>query len=468
MFGDRFRPTNALASGLSRRALLVASGGLAAVTVAGRPASAATSTPAPQGAMRSFLIEGAHIVTMDAALGDIEQGDILVEDGRISAIGRNLGAQADFVIDGTGRVVLPGFIDTHTHMWNAIWKNVDAGYQALTDKMGSQYKPEDSYNAVKLCAFEMLNSGITTAHAWEHNIRTREHADAEIEALLSVGMRARYSYGYYHQIPNDQQADLEGMKLARDRWNGDLITVGFATRDLENDSGWPAATKDVRRVEWEFARREKIPITQHANVTAKAAEPYFDQAGPDLLLVHGYQWNDEAVWKRFADLGVKSSMVPHNAYGIPVPFAAMTKAGIVTALSFDDIGGTGQASFLRVLNYAALLDRWSGGSLTPRQILEAATIQGARALGIDSTTGSLTKGKLADLIVIDFDTLDMAPRTRSIHASIVNSASQAEVSYVSVGGKFAKFDGKMVVAEERGVITNAEATLVGLLERSKL
>src|SRR5262249_36650162 len=219
---------------VSRRDALIAGAG----AIAAQAIPFVAASPARSQAAGRFVLRGGYVMTLDPGIGDIADGDVLVADGRIAVVGKNLAATAADaeIIDARGMIVMPGLVDTHTHMWNAVWRTSPVAYIDNQVKLGPHYRPEDSYNAVRLCAAEMLNGGITTVHAWEHNCRTPAHVDAELTALKELGMRALYSYGCTHDIPNDKVSNLEDMLRARQQWQNDLITVGFAARGAGADA----------------------------------------------------------------------------------------------------------------------------------------------------------------------------------------------------------------------------------------
>lgn len=464
-----------LAKGWSRRGFLAAGASLGTVlTFASTPNTSLAQTAA-QGTgtdPKSFIIRGAYVITMDPELGDLADADVHVVGDKIVAIGKDIGAEADLVIEGAGKVVMPGFIDTHTHMWNAIWRNINVSYQQLTDKMGPHYRPEDFYNSVSLCALEMLSSGVTTVHGWEHNIRKPEHADAELQALKDTGIRARFSYGFHHHIANDEVADLQDMTRARDQWSDDLVTVGYASRVFDNDgvgpSGWPAANEEVRQKEWGFARAEGLPITYHVTWLTAQAEPYVEMAGPDLLLVHGYQWGED-VWRRLAEAGAKMSMSPYTSVGYraPIPFEAMKTAGIDISFSLDNLRATGIADTFREMHMAKSLTRFSGANINDRDLMEIATLGGAKAMDIDDVTGSLKPGKLADLIVVEVNKWNMQPMG-DIDRMLVHVARPEHVLHVAVGGRLVKRDGVLQGVNTAAVAHAANETLSYLLGKTVL
>lgn len=149
---------------------------------------------------REFLVRGGYALTMDPALGDFPRGDVHVRAGEIVAVGPDLVAPGAEVLDARDMIVLPGFVETHWHLWNTHLRGLvgdgpEHGYFAVVLRHGQVYTPEDAYRGVRLGLAEALDSGITTVHDWSHNIRGPEWADADLRALSDVGLRARFSYG---------------------------------------------------------------------------------------------------------------------------------------------------------------------------------------------------------------------------------------------------------------------------------
>ena len=147
------------------------------------------------------LIRGAYILTMDEELGTIRNSNIHIKGDRIIAVGRGLAADGAEVIDGTDCIVLPGFVDTHRHMWGAMLRGCacygDLGtyFHDVVFTYGADYTPDDTYASARFGLAEAVDAGITTLHAWEHNLQTRQHAEAAIAALRESGLRGRFSYG---------------------------------------------------------------------------------------------------------------------------------------------------------------------------------------------------------------------------------------------------------------------------------
>jgi 5-methylthioadenosine/S-adenosylhomocysteine deaminase len=459
---------NSVTRRTAAKALIAGAGAIAANTIPVIPAN-----PARSATGGNFVLRGGYVMTLDPTLGDIADGDVRVAGGKVTAVGKDLAGSNGEEIDARGMIVMPGLIDTHTHMWNAIWRTSPSAYIDNQVKLGPHYRPDDSYNAVRLCALEMLNGGITTVHAWEHNCRSPAHVDAELRALSELGIRTLYSYGYTHDIPNDKVSNLEDMLRARQQWQNDLITIGFASRvdgtDGSPASPWPFATPEVRKTEWEFARREGLPITHHVSGPKAQPEPYVALAGPDMLLVHGYHFPLD-VWKQLAKAGVRSSLSPYSAaasYRTPVPFKELAESGIQTSVSFDNMNRTGNADMFRMLMLAWTIEQLrTGAPPTFRRMLELATIDGAKALGLGDVTGSLTPGKSADLIMIRLGELNDTPMT-SPDRLVMWSVQPANVDTVMVAGNIVKRGGALKIADARQVAVNASNSMKYLLERAR-
>ena len=174
----------------------------------------------PQPERTEFVIRGAHVVTMDAQLGDIDGGDVHVRNGSIVAVGRNLQAPAAQEIDGSYTICMPGFVDTHWHMWTSLFRGYagstpERGYLQLRNRYGDKVLPKEVYHCVRVSLAEALNAGITTVHNWAHNMATPQHADETVDAHQSIPLRARFSYGAPHWLAADETMDLDEVARVR-------------------------------------------------------------------------------------------------------------------------------------------------------------------------------------------------------------------------------------------------------------
>jgi 5-methylthioadenosine/S-adenosylhomocysteine deaminase len=141
--------------------------------------------------VRELLLKGGYVVTVDNSIGDLPEADVLIQDDQIAAVGRNLSTfteDAD-VIDATGRLVIPGLVDTHRHVWQGAIggftpQMTGAGYDpAVLRGIAPQYSPEDIYAGTLWGALQALDAGITTVADWAHNLQSSEHADADLKGL---------------------------------------------------------------------------------------------------------------------------------------------------------------------------------------------------------------------------------------------------------------------------------------------
>lgn len=406
-----------------------------------------------------LVIRGARVVSMDRGVGDFGCGDVVVAGGVIQGVGEGLSAPAHFsVIEAEGRIVLPGLIDTHTHLWNGVWRSFagvggeGTDYGSLGVGMGPLFAPEDSFQAVLAGSLEMVNAGVTTVHNWSHNVTSPAHADAEIEAAIAAGIRTRFSYGYHWNLAHDELMDLDDVRRVRDQWSGGLVTVGLALRNDTSTATSPIAfpslsvPPELLKEEMRFARAEGIPLTMHIRNSGPAA--YFVDhgfVGPDNLIVHGYHWNEED-WRVLGQAGARVSVSPHTALlwnKTLVPLGDMLAHDVQVSISNDIMNASGTVDLFRTMQLLVINEALRSQTPLPwRRALELATIDGATALGLDAVTGSLTPGKRADLIMLDTDTLSLTPVFDPI-VTIVNSAGPGVVDTVLVDGEILKRHGKL-------------------------
>ncbi len=218
-----------------------------------------------------LLLRGGHVLTMDPALGDLPKGDVLIDGDAIATVAPQIDADAE-VLDASGKIVIPGFVDTHRHTWEAAIRGcapnatLDDYFVEVLDTFAPVYRPEDVYASNLAGALECLNAGITTLVDWSHINNTPEHPDAAIRGLQEAGIRAQYAYGsantsladYWYEskiaIPADDVRRVRETYFSSD---GGLLTMALATR------GPGFCIDDVVRAEWGLARELGIPITVH-------------------------------------------------------------------------------------------------------------------------------------------------------------------------------------------------------------
>ena len=269
---------------MSRRTMLKGATALGALVAASgellgqQPVSRSAAAPgAPLPPRRELVIRGASVLTMDPNLGDFETGDVHVRDGAIVAIGPRIELTNAQIMEGRGMICMPGFVDTHWHLWTSLFRpfvraDVNAlGYFPVSNRLGQLFTPEDSYRSVMLGIAEALSAGVTTVHNWAHNVRSPDHADAELSAMRDAGIRGRFAYGPAQGMPDDQPMDMAGVaRVKRDWMPGDgLLTLGICSRNIGAMSIGGATrgtlTIDMAKRDWGGARALGLPITLHTS-----------------------------------------------------------------------------------------------------------------------------------------------------------------------------------------------------------
>lgn len=430
------------------------------------------------------LIRGAHVLTMDPALGDLPQADIHVQGERIVAVGANLqtppaGAR---VIDGSERVVLPGFVDTHWHLWNSPLRALvrgdqgESGYFPVTLKVGPLFTPEDSYHAARLGLAEALLSGITTVHNWAHNVRSPDHADIELRAMAESGLRGRFSYGWGQDLALDRPMDLADLaRLRRSTLpGGGRLHLGAALRTpVPNPRG--AVPLEVLRREAAEVRALGLALTMHARPGIVSVLHAAGLLGPDLQLVHPQGIGpQEARWMAEAGTTMTCSPTIEMLYaqanrGV-IQFHELEEAGVHQSLSVDSSGASANGDFFACMRALLWSHKQRFGARVPlaaHRLLRLATLDGARDLGLDTLTGSITPGKQADLLIVRLADLNMAPVFDPAHA-LVYSGQPANIETVMVGGRILAQEGRLLRMDARQIVAQARRSVQALAERAGL
>jgi 5-methylthioadenosine/S-adenosylhomocysteine deaminase len=466
---------------ISRRSLLARGAAGALVAVADGPAAfAATATTAPP-LKQELLLERAAVVSMDPEVGVQTNCDIHIRNGAIVAIGPALHAPDAVVIDALHMIAMPGLIDAHNHLWNTMERSViresiqGKGYFPVTLALGQKYLPSDTYHSALLGAAELLSGGVTTVHSWSHNLITPEYANADMRALRDAGIRARFSYGSYQGGPPPEvPIDMAHIEQLANDWpahsNGGLITLGVASRSVAFSTRGPM-TIDTLKIEWAAARKLGLPLTIHAQIPGMMEN--LDKLGllaADVQLVHPCNWTPadvDAVAKTKAT-ACSAPTTDTRMYFGPIPLKDITKRDITLAMSLDTAGVTGSLDMfteIRALYASQNATYKAEDGMTPMQLLQIATINGAKALGIADRTGSLTVGKRADIILLRSDDLNMAPVSDPVEA-IVRCGRPYNVDTVIVDGAILRRNGKFTHLDQKQIVTNAVTAFNGVKARA--
>jgi len=446
--------------GLSRRQFICTTAGVAAASVIGVPrAEAAPGRP--------ILIKGGCVLSLDNAIGDFEQADVLIEGKKISAVKPNISAPNAQVIDASKCIVMPGFVDTHRHMWEGFLRNSlpDGSLldyiNLIQKKFGANFVPEDVYIANLLSTLGCIECGVTTVLDWSHIQNSPEHTDAAIKGLHESGVRSVFAYGY------PQTASGNWKEAPKNAFPGDIARLRkqyfnsddqLKTLFLASPGGAP---NDVAPL-WKAARDVGARITIHVGVGEFGRNAFLEKMHAieplksDTTYVHCCTLNDTE-WKLIKDSGGTISIAGYveklMGHGNP-PVQKAIDMGIRPSLSVDvetsvpnDFFNQMRSIFSQQKN--EVWERRLAGDknapkfLTVREALEFATVEGARANGLEKKIGSLTPGKEADIILLRTDRLNVMPMNNAVGA-VVTSMGPQNVDTVLIAGKVMKRNGQLV------------------------
>lgn len=422
------------------------------------------------------LIKGAAIVSMDAAIGELSKGDILIENDRIAAVAPHIDATDAEVIDATDMLVLPGLINGHLHTWQTALRGLAgdwtvAGYmQAMHRGLATLFRPEDIYIANLMGALNQINNGATTLVDWCHNNPTPEHSDAAVRGLEEAGIRALFLHG--SPKPNPKPGQKHFSEIPMPRAEVERFCKGrFASRDRLVNFGLAIlgpyySTYEVTRTDLDLAREFDLVASMHVGGGTPKVPGGFERLLDDgavdrhLSIVHG---NDIApdTLRRLADRGatftVTAEVELQMGYGDPVT-GIVGALGAPLAIGTDVEPAVGSDLFTcmrltlqheRNRSIVETLGRTGArpqqSPLSCRDALSWVTTGAARVAGLDHRIGSISPGKQADIILLRTDALNMIP-LRDLVVAAVMQASTANVDTVMIAGKLVKQGGRLLAA----------------------
>ncbi|ALS61609.1 amidohydrolase family protein [Pandoraea norimbergensis] len=435
----------------------------------------------PVAAGKRLLIKGAAIVSMDASVGDLARGDVLIEGDRIAVIGAELSGDAvegAEVIDASNMIAMPGFVDSHRHAWEGQLRRLDPNSPTLLDYLRSthfsvatHYRPEDMYVGNLLTALGALDAGITTLVDNSHNARSPAHSDASIDALQDAGIRAVYAPGKPLAGAWAQHWPQDLARLKQERFEDDNALVTMAMMSQWDRDTWAEARRLGLRIVTEFLGADM----------GKLLPELRDEGllGPDNIFNHCTGLTDEQ-WEILRETGVNVNVCPRSdaQYGLEEGLTVYQRAidhGIAPAISIDveasyggDMFGEMRAAYVMQRGLVQHR-RYQGDTSAPapvsvRSILETATINGARVAGLSHATGSLAPGKQADLVLIRADDINLYPSNNAI-GTIVHAAERSNVDTVIVGGRIRKSGGKLLGLDMQALKHATEASRTHLFAR---
>jgi 5-methylthioadenosine/S-adenosylhomocysteine deaminase len=471
----------------SRRGFLKSSAGFAAggaaVQVLSQAALAQPAATNPDAELarvqgrRRILLKGGVVLTLDPQLGDFARADVLIEDGKIREVRPNIAVSEETaaVVDAGNRIVLPGFIDTHHHFYQGILRNIltngllNPDYNRdVSNTLTAAYRPSDVYAGVLVTALGMIDAGTTAAVDTSQVSHTPEHSDAGIRALQESGLRAVYAYSRGAGPGTKYPQDIARLQETAFSSNDQLLTLALG------------GTLDAKI--FAVAREAGVPTVSHG-VNGNTERTLVELGRMGLL-----QPGDEYIhcthlsgiaWRLIRDTGGHVSLAPPiemaMGHGMPAIQDALDH-GIRPSLSSDVDVTMAQDPFTIMrsaftLQRLMVLQRTRNGELAPprlitcRDVLEFATIEGARCALLDRKIGTLTPGKEADIVMLRADRLNVWPLNNA-PGVVVNLMNPSNVETVFIAGKVKKWRGNLVGVDVARVLRLAEEARDGVLRRA--
>jgi cytosine/adenosine deaminase-related metal-dependent hydrolase len=407
-----------------------------------------------QGARR-ILIKGGVVLTLDRRIGDFAQADVLIEDGKIREVRPGIAVSGDAaaVIDAANRIVIPGFIDTHCHSYQGLLRGImpngllEPDYNRDVQRtLTPAYEPDDAYAGELVNALGMIDTGTTTIVDISQVSHSPEHSDASIRALQDAGIRAVFAFhrgaGPRARFPQDITRLQRTYFSTKDQLLTLALTVGL----------------DAKL--YAVAREAGVPAVLHL-VGKDLSAPLLELGRAGLLrpgdeYIHCLGLND-AAWRLIKDSGGRVSLCSQidmaMGHGTPTIQEALDH-GLRPSLSSDhgveiaqDFFTIMRSTFTFQRNQLFQRARNGETNLPPllgcRDLLEFATIEGARCANIESKVGTLTPGKEADILLLTADRLNVWPLNNA-PGVVVNLMNPGHVDTVLIAGKVKKWRGSLV------------------------
>jgi len=439
---------------------------------------------------QSILIRNGTIVTMDDR-SSIVRGDVLIRDGRIAEVAEKINASADETIDAKGCAVLPGFVQTHIHLCQTLFRGA-ADDLALIDWLKKRVWPmeaahtADSVRAsAQLGIAELIKGGTTCALTME----TVRHTEEVLRVVEETGFRATVGKCMMDkgddvpsQLHENTRASIDDSLALIQNWNGQAdgrIRCCFAPRFAIS------CTSELLSEVSQLAKKHGVMIHTHASEnkseceivereTGKRNVAYLDSlgiSGAHVVLAHCVHLATEEM----EDLARTQTNVAHCpssnlklGSGL-AQVAEMLARKIPVSLGADGAACNNRLDMFTEMRTAALLQKLAHGPevLPAARVLRMATIDGARALGLGQEIGSIETGKRADVIVVDLDRIHSSP-ARDLVSTLVYSAQPTDVQTAIIDGRVVMRAGELTTLNELSVIQDANREADALKERAKI
>src|ERR1041384_7277635 len=441
----------------------------------------------------SLLIKNACVVTLDAA-NNVYDGDVFVEQGRIAALGSPLSERAYHaaeVIDARGSVLLPGFVQTHVHLCQTLFRGA-ADDLALIDwlkkrvwPMEAAHTPESIFASAQLGIAELIKGGTTCALTME----TVRHTEEVLRVVEESGFRANVGKCMMDKgddVPSalreETHASIDESLRLISKWNGAAngrVRCCFAPRFAIS------CTRELLGEVSSLANLHGVTIHTHASenrneceiVERETGERNIDYlnslgiVGSHVVLAHCIHL-DNTEMETLASTKTNVAHCPSSNLTLGSGSARVTEMlarGIPVSLGADGAACNNRLDMFTEMRTAALLQKALHGPevLPAARALRMATIDGARAMRLDKEIGSIEAGKRADMIVVDVSELHAAP-TGDVVSALVYSGQASDVRATIIDGQLVMRDRKLLTLKEPTVIENANREVIALHERAGL
>jgi cytosine/adenosine deaminase-related metal-dependent hydrolase/ribose/xylose/arabinose/galactoside ABC-type transport system permease subunit len=428
------------------------------------------------------LIQGGTILSLDRDVGEFTTGDVLIEGDKILAVGPGLVNGDCEVIDASGMIVMPGFVDSHRHIWEGLLRNIgtDVPLEGRTSyisfilhKLAPAYRPEDAYVGNLVSAVGAINAGITTLLDWSHIQASPAHTDAVVQALKDSGLRAIFAYGFPWWGKWEERQPSWFVRAATEYFSSkdQMLTLALAAPGPE------FTDFEVARDHWKLARETGARITTHVGVGTYGQERKVQEMGeagllgPDTTYIHCTTLNDTEI-QMIVDSGGSVSLASPvemmMGHGMP-PIQKFLDRGLAPTLSIDVETNVPSDMFNQMRSVLGLQRAVAAAegkaAVSTRDVLAWATIEGARANGLDSKVGTLTPGKQADLIMLRTDRLNVTPLNDPATA-VVAGMDTSNVDSVFIAGRAMKRGGKVLHVDWNATMKAVSESRDGLIARS--
>ncbi len=406
------------------------------------------------------LIKGGTVLSLDPNVGDFSTGDVLIEGSKIVGVGPALANGDVELIDATGMIVMPGFVDSHRHIWEGLLRNIgtDVPLEGRTSyisfvlhKLAPAFRPEDAYIGNLVSALGAIDAGITTLLDWSHIQASPAHTDAVVKALQDSGLRGVFAYGFPWWGKWEERQPSWFVRAATEHFSSkdQMLTLALAAPGPE------FTDFEVSRDHWKLARETGARITTHVGVGSYGQDSKVQEMGeagllgPDTTYIHCTTLNDTEI-QMIVDTGgtvsLASPVEMMMGHGMP-PIQKFLDRGLRPSLSVDvetNVPGDLFNQMRSVIGLQRAMGTANGKSpVSVRDVLEFATVEGARANGLESKVGTLTPGKEADVILLRTDRINVTPLNDPATA-VVAGMDTSNVDTVFIAGRVMKRNGELL------------------------